>query len=136
MNLVLLAAGSIEMFLFGAAMFLTAVFLMLLVLVQRGRGGGLSGAFGGAGGQSAFGAKAGDTFTKVTIYASTFWILLCMAAVLRLNPAPDVADASEPGINAPAGMSTDDGSEEEGIVEEVEGEADGEAADESEEDDS
>ncbi|MDP6059564.1 MAG: preprotein translocase subunit SecG, partial [Pirellulaceae bacterium] len=48
-------------------MFLTALFLILLVLIQRGRGGGLAGAFGGAGGQSAFGTKAGDMFTRITI---------------------------------------------------------------------
>ena len=32
-------------------LFLTSVFLILLVLIQRGRGGGLAGAFGGLGGQ-------------------------------------------------------------------------------------
>ena len=32
------------------------------------------------GGQSAFGTKAGDTFTKITIVASTIWILVCMVA--------------------------------------------------------
>ena len=47
-----------------------ALFLILLVLVQRGRGGGLAGALGGAGGQSAFGAKAGDTFTKITMWTA------------------------------------------------------------------
>ena len=45
-------------------MFLVALFLILLVLIQRGRGGGLAGAFGGMGGQSAFGTKAGDLFTQ------------------------------------------------------------------------
>ena len=48
-------------------MLLVAIFLILLVLVQRGRGGGLAGAFGGMGGQSAFGTKAGDLFTRITI---------------------------------------------------------------------
>ena len=43
------------------------LFLILLVLIQRGRGGGLAGAFGGMGGQSAFGTKAGDLFTRITI---------------------------------------------------------------------
>ncbi|MCH2596774.1 MAG: preprotein translocase subunit SecG [Pirellulales bacterium] len=56
-----------------------ATFLILLVLVQRGRGGGLAGALGGMGGSSAFGAKAGDVFTKITIGAATFWILICIA---------------------------------------------------------
>jgi preprotein translocase subunit SecG len=86
---------------FGGAMLVTAIFLIMLVLVQRGRGGGLAGAFGGAGGQSAFGAKAGDTFTKITIYTSTFWILLCMAALLVLNPPPKTTAAPPPGINDP-----------------------------------
>ena len=60
---------------FGVLMFLTALFLILLVLVQRGRGGGLSGALGGMGGQSAFGTKAGDLFTRITMFLATFWIL-------------------------------------------------------------
>jgi preprotein translocase subunit SecG len=71
---------------FGFLMLVTAVFLILLVLVQRGRGGGLAGALGGMGGQSAFGAKAGDTFTKITVWAATFWILLCMSSIVLLNP--------------------------------------------------
>ena len=72
-------------FLLGFLLVVTSIFLILLVLVQRGRGGGLAGALGGMGGQSAFGAKAGDTFTKITIWAATFWILLCMASVVLLN---------------------------------------------------
>src|SRR6476646_7386136 len=57
-----------------------AIFLILLVLVQRGRGGGLAGALGGMGGSSAFGAKAGDVFTRITIGAAAVWIILCIAA--------------------------------------------------------
>lgn len=59
----------------------TSVFLILLVLVQRGKGGGLAGAFGGMGGQSAFGTKAGDLFTKITIGVAFFWIVLCIVGV-------------------------------------------------------
>jgi preprotein translocase subunit SecG len=73
---------------------LTAVFLIGLVLVQRGKGGGLAGAFGGLGGQSAFGTKAGDLFTRVTIGAALFWIVLCLAVVnvlgtLASGPLPE-----------------------------------------------
>jgi len=64
----------------------TAIFLILLVLVQRGRGGGLAGALGGMGGSSAFGAKAGDVFTRVTVIAATFWIVLCIVAA-RMVPS-------------------------------------------------
>ncbi len=66
-------------------LFLLAVFLILLVLVQRGKGGGLAGAFGGMGGQSAFGTKAGDTFTKITVVVAALWIGLCVVSVLVLN---------------------------------------------------
>ncbi len=81
---VILVAGLGHVF-FGITMTLTSIFLILLVLVQRGRGGGLAGAFGGMGGQSAFGTKAGDAFTKVTIGVSIFWILLCIASVKLLG---------------------------------------------------
>ena len=64
----------------------TAIFLILLVLVQRGRGGGLAGALGGMGGSSAFGAKAGDVFTRITIGVASFWILLCIVATKYSAP--------------------------------------------------
>ena len=41
--------------------------LILVILVQDPRGGGLAGIFGGPGGASAFGTKAGDIFTKITV---------------------------------------------------------------------
>lgn len=62
-----------------------SVFLTLLILVQRGRGGGLTGALGGMGGQSAFGAKAGDLFTKITVVVAMIWILLSMGAIRALH---------------------------------------------------
>jgi preprotein translocase subunit SecG len=66
-------------------LFLVALFLILLVMVQRGKGGGLAGAFGGMGGQSAFGTKAGDLFTRVTIVVAAVWIILCMVCVRLLS---------------------------------------------------
>ena len=79
--------------LFGVLMFFTALILILLVLVQRGRGGGLSGALGGMGGQSAFGTKAGDLFTRITVVVATIWIALCIFAILLFNrQSPAQAD--------------------------------------------
>jgi preprotein translocase subunit SecG len=69
---------------------LTALFLIVLVLIQRGKGGGLAGAFGGLGGQSAFGTKAGDLFTRVTMGVALFWIILCMATVNVLGTPQDI----------------------------------------------
>jgi preprotein translocase subunit SecG len=67
--------------LLGILLLLTSIFLILLILIQRGRGGGLAGAFGGMGGQSAFGTKAGDLFTRVTIGVTFFWIVLCLVSI-------------------------------------------------------
>ena len=45
-------------------------------------GGGLAGAFGGVGGSSAFGSRAGDLFTRITITVAAIWILLTMVQVV------------------------------------------------------
>lgn len=58
-----------------------SIFLILVILVQRGRGGGLTGALGGMGGQSAFGTKAGDLFTKITIVVALLWGLSAMGII-------------------------------------------------------
>ncbi len=79
--------AALGQYVLGILLFLTSLFLILLVLVQRGRGGGLTGALGGAGGQSAFGTKAGDVFTRVTVVVACFWILLCMLSIITLNNA-------------------------------------------------
>ncbi|MFL5331391.1 MAG: preprotein translocase subunit SecG [Gemmataceae bacterium] len=67
------------------AVIILGLFLIGLVLIQRGKGGGLAGAFGGVGGSSPFGSKAGDTFTRITIYVAAVWILLIMVQVRYMN---------------------------------------------------
>lgn len=84
--------------LLGGALIVTSIFLILLVLVQRGRGGGLAGALGGMGGSSALGTKAGDTFTRITIGAVVFWIVLCCVTMLALRRAPDQFGTSGAGV--------------------------------------
>jgi preprotein translocase subunit SecG len=102
--------ADISQYFFGVSIFVASGFLILLVLVQRGRGGGLTGALGGPGGQSAFGTKAGDLFTKITIGVATVWIFLCAAAVyfLKAPPLPST------GLTGGASVgSTDTGADEE-----------------------
>jgi preprotein translocase subunit SecG len=60
---------------------LVGIVLIFLVLIQRGKGGGLAGAFGGAGGSSAFGSRAGDIFTRVTLVLAAVWVLLIMVQI-------------------------------------------------------
>lgn len=64
--------------------------LMLVVLIQRGKGGGLIGAFGGVGGSSPFGSRAGDAFTKFTLYLALAWAVIIMFGVkIAQNDRPD-----------------------------------------------
>ncbi|HEV8291504.1 MAG TPA: preprotein translocase subunit SecG [Tepidisphaeraceae bacterium] len=61
---------------------IVCLFLILLVLIQKGRGGGLASAFGGAGGNTAFGSKTGDVLTWAT--SVVFGIFLILAITLNL----------------------------------------------------
>ena len=54
------------------------VFLILLILIQKGRGGGLASAFGGGGGNTAFGSKTGDVLTWATSIVFGIFILLAI----------------------------------------------------------
>jgi preprotein translocase subunit SecG len=88
---------------------IASLFLIFIVLLQRGRGGGLAGAFGATGGQSAFGTKAGDIFTRITIGVAVVWVALAagtgfaMRAETHHYQAPATADETQllPG-NPPA----------------------------------
>jgi preprotein translocase subunit SecG len=85
-----------------ATLFATvAVLLMLVILLQRGRGVGLSGAFGGAGGHSTLGARTGDVLTWVTMIGAGLFVLLAVG--LNYAFIPDTASATPPAApTAPA----------------------------------
>ena len=69
---------------------LLGAFLILLVLIQRGKGGGLIGALGGSGGSSPFGSRAGDQFTRLTIYLALIWLLLTMIQVRAITESKNL----------------------------------------------
>lgn len=76
--------------------------LMFVVLIQRGKGGGLAGAFGGVGGSSPFGSRAADAFVKVTLYMAAVWVLLIMIHVKVVKY--DIAEqANKPQITTEGG---------------------------------
>jgi preprotein translocase subunit SecG len=64
---------------------LVGLLLIVLILLQRGRGGGLAGAFGGLGGQSALGSKAGTIFIVTTVATMVVWIALACLTGWRLR---------------------------------------------------
>lgn len=84
--------GTLSGTLLGFLMGFLSLLLILLILIQRGKGGGLTGALGGPGGQSAFGSKAGDTFTAITVVMALVWGFTCAFTMWLLGthapPAP------------------------------------------------
>src|SRR5262245_7267333 len=69
----------------NAILLILGLFLIFLVLIQRGKGGGLVGALGGIGGFSPFGLRAGDTFTLFTIYVAVTSLFLTFLQVRFLQ---------------------------------------------------
>ena len=81
--------------LLGFAIVIMAGLLIIVILLQRGRGDGLSGAFGGSGGSSAFGAKTGDVFTWITVVVATLVVLLAVVSNYVFDESPKLVQAAE-----------------------------------------
>ncbi len=85
---------------------IVCVSMILIVLIQRPQGGGLSGAFGAGGagqgaGQTAFGTKTGDVLTWGTV--SVFVIYVLVAIGLNFVARPDTTGATTvPTLDDPA----------------------------------
>ncbi len=64
------------------------ILLILVVLLQSGKGGGLSGAFGGAGAQPFLGARGtADFLSKLTIYLAIGFISLALILSITYGPS-------------------------------------------------
>ena len=114
---------------------LVCIAMILLILIQRPQGGGLSGAFGAGGGagQTAFGTKTGDVLTIVTI--GIFILFLVTAIILNFAARPASSAPSGPAV-APIGEpapaesqdSGDTGAADEDVATDLPTEADAEEA--------
>ncbi|HCD34952.1 MAG TPA: preprotein translocase subunit SecG [Phycisphaerales bacterium] len=90
-----LTTGSVLVTLLSIAFVFVCVLLVLLILIQRPKGGGLAGAFGGAGGgsdQAMFGAKAGDALTWITVGLFVCFLGLAMGLTWTTRPGDEVSD--------------------------------------------
>ena len=65
---------------------LAALMLILIILIQKGKGGGLSAAFGGAGAGGVLGTKTGDFLTWVTIGLVVFFLAIAVLMVKFYKP--------------------------------------------------
>src|SRR5687768_8114020 len=85
---------------------LVSLFLILVVLVQQGKGADLAGAFGGGGSQTAFGARGATTLLhKLTTGFFVAFVITSMAlAVLQARPRSSVmsGEAAAPARPTPA----------------------------------
>jgi len=82
-----------------------SLFLILVVLVQQGKGADLAGAFGGGGSQTAFGARGATTLLhKLTTAFFILFVVTSLAlAVLQARPRASVMNESAaPTAPAPA----------------------------------
>ena len=91
---------------------IASVALVLIILVQRPQGGGLAGAFGGAGGggtDTAFGGRTGDVLTVATVGAFVVYLLLGVGLNIVDNVDMDGAavDATQTAENEAAAESTE-----------------------------
>ena len=80
---------------------LVCLFLILLILIQKGRGGGLASAFGGAGGNTAFGSKTGDVLTWATSVVFGVFVVLAVALNLFANARANQTANANPSVGRP-----------------------------------
>ena len=91
---------------------LTCLVLMLVILLQQGKGGDIANAFGGGTSQAAFGARSGATvLSRATTIAAVLFILgaLALGIIGQRGPgsvvggrAPQAAPAAPAPAPAPA----------------------------------
>ena len=85
-----------------AAIFLiSAVALILIILVQKGRGGGLSAAFGGGAASGILGSKTGDFLTWVTIVLVGIFLTLAVVMAKYYKPSEDFGGDTPPPVTVP-----------------------------------
>jgi preprotein translocase subunit SecG len=82
---VTLLAVSVLSYVLNFAVILVGLVLAFIVLIQRGKGGGLAGAFGGPGGSSAFGSRTSDDFTRFTLILAAVWGIIIIAQVYAVK---------------------------------------------------
>lgn len=84
--------------------------LILIILVQKGKGGGLSGAFGGGMATGILGSKTGDFLTWVTITLVGIFLTLAVVMAKYYKEGPDtsrdveVKGSAEVGQTPPVGQ--------------------------------
>jgi preprotein translocase subunit SecG len=83
-------------FLVSSIMVINCFFLIFVVLIQKGEGGGLGGLAGGTAVDTAFGAKADMTWKRATAISATLFILLSLTLAVLERPKSVTKSALNP----------------------------------------
>jgi preprotein translocase subunit SecG len=78
-----------------------SVLLILIVLIQKGKGGGLSSAFGGGMASGLLGSKTGDFLTWVTIVFVGVMLTLAVVLAKYYKPLPTTIPGASTSTTAP-----------------------------------
>ena len=91
----------------GVVYFITCIILVIVVLMQEPKGGGLSSAFGGSGLDTAFGASIGRKMSSFTVWLAVFFLILTIGlAILTKTSSGAMSGSMMQGVektHAPAG---------------------------------
>ena len=81
---------------------IVSLFLILVVLVQQGKGADLAGAFGGGGSQTAFGARGATTLLHklTTAFFVAFVLTSLTLAIVQARPRGSVMSGGTPAAPA------------------------------------
>ena len=81
---------------------LVCVALIGLILIQRGKGGGLAGVFGGGGVEQAFGTHAATMAQKATAALAVLFLVITIVLGIRLGRGSSAIESSDTTPMAPA----------------------------------
>lgn len=82
-----------------------AILMILIILIQKGKGGGLAGAFGGMGAGGVLGTKTGDFLTWVTIGLVAAFLFIGVLLVKYYKPelSSDLTESKQAQFDPQAG---------------------------------
>ena len=88
--------GDIMLGVLAVLLFLLSLFLVFIIMIQRGKGGGIAGSLTGTA-QSAFGARGGDLLMWWTIGLTGVWIMLSGLTIFFYS-SPSKVEEDQGGV--------------------------------------
>lgn len=100
---------SVSLWILTFILILVSLFLILIVLAQKTKDGGMGAALGGGAAEAAFGAETSNVLTRMTKYAAILFFVLAfvlyLGRVYERNHARSDAGNALPTIAAPAAVA-------------------------------